>query len=112
MRRGALKIKTVACLEAIFFILHRDRQCTAQYIKELFAFMGVRIAAARAWGHAKQMRLHHCVSPSQQLHANSRASLQNLSLRWLHLPAARSRCIEEIQDVRFVKSCKLAQSSH
>ena len=74
--------------------------------------MRVGVAAARFWRHAKQMWLHHRVSPSQQLHANTRSSFQHFSLSRLHQTAARSRSVKKIQNVGLVKSRQLAQRSH
>src|ERR1039458_5007429 len=104
MRCGALEIKAVPGLEPVFFLPQRDHQFPTQHIEKLLTLMRIRIAAARLRRYSKQMRLHNGVSPSQQLHANPGAGLQNLSLRRTHLPAARSRGVKKIQYVGLIKS--------
>src|SRR5579871_4522992 len=57
------------------------------------------------------MRLHHGVSPREQFHAHAFARFEHLPIRWTDLPAAGLASVEEIQNVCFVETRKLTQSS-
>src|SRR5258708_14788044 len=111
MRSSTLKVETVSVPQAIFLAMQGDRQFATQYIQKLFPFMRIRIAALSLRRHAKQMRLHHSITPSQQLHPPSGTSLQHLPLVRADLPAASFRRFEKIQNIGLVEPGQLAQRS-
>src|SRR5450755_1965548 len=105
MRRGAFKIKAVAAPQMVLLAGQRDLQFSAQYEQELFALVGIRLAAARFWFDSKKMRLHYFVAPGEQFHANTGAGFEHLALGWAYQSGIRFRRIEKIKDVGAIVAC-------
>src|SRR5260370_35845480 len=105
MRRGALKIETVAALEMVLLAVERDFELSAEYEQELLSFVGVGLATAGLRRDAEQVRLHDLVAPGEQLHAHSGAGIEDLTLGWAHQSCIQFRGVEKIKDVGAVVAC-------
>src|SRR6185437_7297922 len=101
VRGSALKIEAVAGLEQVVFAVESDFEFAAQHVEKLFAFVGIRVAAAGAGGDAEQVRFHDGVAPGQQFHAHARAGFQNLTPFRAHEMSVGLAGVEEVQNVGF-----------
>src|SRR5580704_1581030 len=79
--RAAFKVETIAFFEAVAFAaVEFDFETALQDKQEFLAFVSVGVAAASRGSDAKQMRLHHRVSPRKQFHSHTAACLEHLAL--------------------------------
>src|ERR1700738_4507186 len=112
MRRGTLKIQTVAGLQSIMFAaLQPDFEIAAKHMQKFLAFVRVRFTAAPTWLHAKEVRLHGGVAPGKQFHAHARSGLQNFALRWAHQARIFLSGFEKRKNVSPIKACDAPQCS-
>jgi len=63
-----------------------DLKIPAQDMQEFLAFVRVGFTATAAGFDTEKMRLHHRVSPGEQLHAHVRRGFQDFSLIRAHQP--------------------------
>src|SRR5713101_8061752 len=86
-----------------------DLKMTAKNMQEFLAFVRVGFTAAAPRFDAEKMRLHHRVSPGQQLHAHVRRGLQDFSLMRAHEARIITGGFEERKDVRAIEAGDAAQ---
>ena len=111
VRHCALEVKAVARFQAILFIAEKNLQLAFQNVQKFFTDMGIRFAAACVGSDAKKVRLHDCVAPGQQLHADAWASLKHFPGFGFHQILVRFRSVVEIDNIGFVLARQFAQSS-
>jgi len=61
-------------------VIQPDFEITAQHVKKLFAFMGIRFPTAPAGFDAEKVGLHGRIAPSQKLHANAGRGFKDFAL--------------------------------
>src|SRR5260370_9689262 len=76
-----------------------DFKSAAEDVQELLAFVYVGFAAPAARLDTKEMRLHDCVAPGEQLHAHAIFGLQNFSMRRPDQPAVLTGSLEQRQNI-------------
>src|SRR5215471_745538 len=110
MLSAAFEIKAVACLEAVGFTpVETNFQASAQDVQKFLALVRVGFAASGGRRNAEEVGLHHRLSPSEQLHTDAGACLENFSVRWPDAARIRFRRIEEREDVHAVEAGEPAQ---
>jgi hypothetical protein len=81
MRRIAFEIETIARPEAMLLAaLEANVKLAAKDVQELFALMGVCLAAAGAGRDGEKMRFHDGVAPGEQFHADSIPCIEDLAI--------------------------------
>ncbi len=78
-------------------------------MQEFFAFVRVGFATAATGFDAEKVRLHHCVSPGQQLHAHIGSRLEDFSLIGAHQTRSIAGSFEERKNVRSIEARNAAQ---
>src|SRR5712664_289894 len=93
----------------MFLRVEPNLKISAHDMQEFLAFMRVGFTAAPSGFDAEKMRLHHRVSPGQQLHAHFRRGFQDFSLIGAHQPRIISGGFEERKNVGAVEAGDAAQ---
>src|SRR6266849_5586395 len=93
----------------MFLRVEPNLKISAHDMQEFLAFMRVGFTATASGFDAEKMRLHHRVSPGQQLHAHFRRGFQDFSLIGAHQPRIISGGFEERKNVGAVEARDAAQ---
>src|SRR5258708_38533020 len=110
VRSRTIEIEAVATFKNIMFLrVEPNLKIPAHDMQEFLAFMRVGFTAAPSGFDAEKMRLHHRVSPGQQLHAHFRRGFQDFSLIGAHQPRIIARRFEERKNVGAVEAGDAAQ---